>query len=196
MLRIKNRWHRSIKNRSLPEIAQTLGFNCWRIAANAIVELEKEFKTETYTDRLNIMGEYLAFLLQATDRLTYVQFSEEERHIFISALANDLAERFADNQRDLLGEGDHKMAFINLLNQQAAEYSQIEFIGQEGGFSFCNYFGQQMQRAMHDQRWVLEYMVDIAAPDAIKQLQMNIKGLLSFQSPKTDSDSDSTLDEN
>ncbi|OUD12403.1 hypothetical protein [Thioflexithrix psekupsensis] len=186
MLRIKNRWHKNAKNRSLPDIAQTLGFNCWRIAANAVVELEKEFKTETYTDRLNIIGEYLAFLLQATDRLTYAQFSEEERHIFISALANDVAERFADNQRDLLGEGEHKKAFIDLLNQQAIEYGDIEFLGQEGGFAFCNYFGQRMQRAMHDQPWVVEYMVDIAAPEAIKQLRLNIKGLLSFQADKAE----------
>lgn len=181
MLRIKTKWHQKGQTRQLEEIAQTLGFNCWRIAANALIELEKEFNTETYSDRLNIVAEYLAFLLQVTDRILYTQLSAEDRQRFIPALANDMAGRFADNQQDIVGEGEHRADFIALLNQRAADYAEIDFIGDEGGFPFLNFFGQQVEQAMHNQRWISEYIIDIGGPDAVRTLRHNIQGLMSFQ---------------
>ncbi len=187
MLRIKNRWHRQAKSRSLTEIAQTLGFNCWRIAANAVVELEQEFTTETYSDRLQIVAEYLAFLLQVTDRLIYDQLSADERQQFIPALAHDMVNRFLDNQRDVAGEAAvQPEPFIDLLNQRAADYAEADFTGEDGGFPFLNVFAHHVADAMHAQQWVCEYMIDIGAPKTVQQLRHNLAGLLHFQTPNAE----------
>ncbi len=87
-MRIKSRWNKRAQEQSIEDIAGALGFISWKIATNGVLELEnKGYQTDSNAHRLQIIREFLAFLLQVADRLAYEQLDEEERQRFIIALA-------------------------------------------------------------------------------------------------------------
>ncbi len=177
-MRIKSRWNKRAKEQSLEQIAGALGFICWRIATNALLELEnKGYHTESNAHRLQIIGEFLAFLLQVADRLVYEELDDEERQRFITALALHLAKTFADNQHDMLGEGEHRKEFIDLLNQRAEDYSELSFRNQEAGFDFLRYFSEQVAAVMDDKHFVSQQVMDIDGPEAIKTVKRGLQDL-------------------
>jgi hypothetical protein len=177
-MRIKSRWNKRAKEQSLEDIAGALGFISWNIATNGVLELEnKGYQTESNAHRLQIIGEFLAFLLQVADRLAFVQMENEERQRFIGALAKHMVETFADNQRDILGEGEHRQAFIDLLNQRADDYAELSFRDGEAGFDFLRYFGEQIAALMAEKHFVSQQVMDIEGPEAIKTLKKGMQNL-------------------
>lgn len=185
-MHIKSHWNKRAKPQSLEEIAGALGFICWQIATHGVLELENQgFTTHSQSHRLQIIAEFLAFLFQVADRLSYVRMTETDRQRFITALALYLAEVFANNQWDAVGNGEHRRLFIDLLNQRASEYADLSFNDGDAGFDFLRYFGEQVAATLNDQRWVSEYIVDVGAPAAIQTLKTGMKGLFN-QPQKTD----------
>ncbi|MEN8216215.1 MAG: hypothetical protein ABFS56_07525 [Pseudomonadota bacterium] len=177
-MRIKSRWNKRAKEQTIEDIAGALGFISWNIATNGVLELEnKGYQTESNAHRLQIIGEFLAFLLQVADRLAFVQMENEERQRFISALAKHMVETFADNQRDVLGEGEHRQAFIDLLNQRAEDYAELSFRDGEAGFDFLRYFGEQIAALMAEKHFVSQQVMDIEGPEAIKTLKKGMQDL-------------------
>ncbi len=178
-MRINTRWNKRAKKQSLENIAGAVGFISWKIATNGVLELEnKGYQTESNAHRLQIIGEFLAFLLQTADRLVYDLLSDEERQRFITALALHMADTFADNQRDALGEGEHRKAFIDLLNQRAEDYAELSFRNGEAGFDFLRYFGEQVAAVMTEKHFVSQQVMDIEGPEAIKTLKKGMRDLL------------------
>ncbi len=177
-MHIKSHWNKRAKEQSLEKIAGALGFISWKIAANHVLELEnKGYKIENDTHSLQVIGEFLAFLLQIADRLAYERIGTEERQRFISALANHIADTFTDNQRDVLGDGEYRKAFIDLLNQRAEEYSEFSFRNDEAGFDFLRYFGEQIAALMADKHFISQQVMDIDGPEAIKTLKKGMQDL-------------------
>ena len=181
-MRIKNRWNKRAKQKTLEEIAGALGFICWQISANGVLEIENQgYITDSNDHRLYIMAEFLAFLLQISDRLTYSQFTPEERQRFIPSLASHMANSFSDNKYDLLGEGEHRREFIDLLNVRATDYAEFEFNveTQEPSFPFLRYLGERVADVLAGQQWVSEYMIDIGGHEAVGSLAASVKNLLA-----------------
>jgi hypothetical protein len=177
-MHIKSRWNKRAKKQSIEDIAGALGFISWKIATNGVLELEnKGYKTESNAHRLQIIGEFLAFLLQVADRLAYDQMENEKRQRFITALAIHMADTFADNQRDMLGEGEHRKTFIDLLNQRADDYAKLNFRDGEAGFDFRRYFGEQVAAVMAEKHFVSQQVMDIEGPEAIKTLKKGMRDL-------------------
>ncbi len=177
-MQIKSRWNKRAQEQSIEDIAGALGFISWKIATNGVLELEnKGYQTDSNAHRLQIIGEFLAFLLQVADRLAYEQLDEEERQRFIIALALHIADTFADNQRDVLGEGEHRKAFIDLLNQRAEDYAELGFRDGEAGFDFRRYFGEQVAAVMTEKHFVSQQVMDIEGPEAIKTLKKGMQDL-------------------
>lgn len=179
-MRVKSHWNKRAKPQSLEEIAGALGFISWQIAAHGVLELENQgFTTHSQNHRLQIIAEFLAFLFQVADRLSYTQMAEIERQRFITALAHYIADIFADNKRDAVGDGEHRHVFIDLLNQRANEYAELSFNEDHAGFDFLRYFGEQVAATLAGERWVSEYIIDVGAPEAIQTLKTGMKGLFS-----------------
>ena len=180
-MHIKSRWNKRAKEQSLEDIAGALGFISWKIATNGVLELEnKGYKTESNAHRLKIIEEFLAFLLQVADRLAYEQMENEDRQRFIIALAQHMATTFADNQRDILGEGeDYRKEFIDLLNQRAEDYAELSFRDGEAGFDFRRYFGEQVAAVMEDQHFVSQQVMDIEGPEAVKTFKKGMEGVFA-----------------
>jgi len=180
-LRMKTRWHKD-KERSKQEVASAIAFIIWRIGMQALLELENEgFVTYSNDHRLQVMTEFLAFLLQVTDRLSYEdKMADEDRQEFIIAVAKHLVRTFAENKTELLGAGDYAQPLVSLLNKRAEEYSNLSFAGGEAKVDFLRHFGECLQQTMGDEKdkyWIVQRAIELDGPEAIKQLTKALNNL-------------------
>ena len=185
-LRIKSHWHDSgmndPENKSLEETAGALAFICWRLALDKAKGLHGEdYFYKSDGQRIAVICEYLAYCLQVTDRVLYTMLSEAERRAFITEFANKLATHVQDNATDLFGERDYRTGFINTLNERSAAYSEQEFDADGPGYGFKRQLGYNIQQIMGEEklnRWIIDQVMDIDAPDVAAQLHSVIVDLM------------------
>lgn len=169
-LRIKSHWQDEERARSLPEIASALAFIAWRIAMDKAINLHCErFLYRDDTQRLAVIQEYLAFLIQVADRLAHGDLTDADRRILITAFARKVFDHVQDNSQDLLGPGDYGSAFITLLNTRSGEYADYQ-LGDDGpSYAFLRHLGHEIQSLMGEaveNRWVIDQVMDKDGWDA------------------------------
>ena len=182
-MRVKSRWSKKDKTRSVDETAGALAFITWRIAANHVLHLENEgFQTDTQQQRLDVIAEFLAFLIHVTDRLVYGHLSDEDRQALISAYALRMADTFAGNVKDVAGasDGDPRGGFIETLNQRMSDYAEMSFADGQPGFNLLAFFGEKVAGVMgpKDNRWIQDQIMEIEAPEALKPLKKALRDLV------------------
>lgn len=181
-MRIKSRWNVKGKTHSVEETAGALAGICWRIAANGVLELENEgFQTDTQAQRLDVMTEYLAYLIHIVDRMSYETLEEAERHAFITALALAAARIMQDNLRDLGAIEPPPADFIETLNARMSDYAAMSFTeAGEPGFSLRCALGDNIAARMgpKDNRWIQDQVLEIEAPRLLKPLNKALDDLL------------------
>jgi len=185
-VRIKTRWNNKNKARSIQEIVSALGFSLWRIGQGALLNLENEgFQTDTQLQRMEVMQEFMAFLVHMVDRIAYDRMDDQERAEFVTALARKIADYVQDNTRDILGNGDHRAPFIERLNRRMDEYADFAVIDDEPSFQLLRYFGDRMTEVLGDRqtKWVGTQVIDIEAPLAMKTLKRAVASLVPKQQP-------------
>ena len=174
-MRIKSRWSKKDKTHSVEEIAGALAFIIWRIATNGVLSMENaDFQTETQRQRLDIIAEFLAFAIHVADRMTIERFDEEQRVRFMTELAQKCAKHMEDNKRDVIGPGEYRQVFIDLLNQRMADYAEFGYSDEEGpSFGMKRFFGDQVKRCFNaeDQKWVSSQVIDIEVPEIMTHLK-------------------------
>jgi len=180
-LRIKSQWHKEESERSLEEIAGALAFNSWRIAMDKAIQLHGEqFVYRDDRQRLAVIAEYLLFQVQLVERMSQQMLDDEARRTLITALALRLAEHMEENSRDLLGPGDYRTEFIERLNQRAGEYAELGFGSDGPSYPFMRLLGYQIQQLMGDSqanRWVIDQVMEMDAPEVYKQLKRIVRNL-------------------
>jgi hypothetical protein len=126
------------------------------------------------------MDEFLAFQLQAADRSAYRVMGEEERRRLVTALAHRFADILEENLVDLQGPGDYRGPFIALLNQRSADYGELTYTENGPGYSYLRYFGERVSSAVGqgDNRWVMEQVMEIEAPEAVELMNKAFTDLL------------------
>lgn len=180
-MRIKSRWNKKDKTHSVEEIAGAVAFILWRIATNGVLSMENaDFQTDTQEQRLNIIAEFLAFSIHIADRMTIEKFDDEERMTFMSELAQKCAKHMEDNQRDILGPGEYRSAFIETLNRRMADYSEFNYSHEEGpSFSMRRFFGEQVKKVMGERnsKWVGDQVIDIEVPEILSHMSKALPNL-------------------
>ncbi len=185
-MRIKTRWNKVDKVRSIQDIVSALSFTLWRIGQGALLNLENEgFQTDTQLQRVEVMQEFTIFLIHMVDRIAYERMDDEERAEFITALARKISDYVQDNTRDILGNGDYRTPFIERLNVCMDEYSDFAVIDHEPSFQLLRYFGDRMTTVLGERqrKWVGTQVIDIEAPEAVKTLRRAISSLIPEQQP-------------
>ena len=187
-MRVKSRWFKGEREKTPAEIAGALAFIIWRISDNALKNLRKaDFSIDIGPQYISFLGEFLIFMILLSDRIVYTRMSEEERQEFTSALANRAAENFAENRTLWLGGElrEVKDRFIDRLNERSTEYAQFEYTGVDTSFTFVLYFGQCMREVMNekDQTWVVDQLMAIEVPEAVKMLDKALVGLFEEGKP-------------
>ena len=180
-VRIKSKWTEKSKANMSEDLnkenAQALAFIYWRVALDNAKNLHGEkFIYDSDEQRIKVIAEYLAMFLQISDRLAYGKIDDDSRREFITFLAIRLSDHMQDNATDLFGEADYKTSFIEMLNKRSAEYSAFEYSLEDGpSYSFMQCFGSKVQDVMgeehHDNKWIIDQIMDIDGPDAIKKAE-------------------------
>lgn len=174
-MRVKSRWSKKGKTHSVEDIAGALAFIVWRIATNGVLTMENAgFQTETQAQRLDIIAEFLAFSIHVADRMTIDRFDEEQRLRFMTELAQKCAKHMEDNKRDVIGAGEYRQAFIELLNQRMADYAEFGYSEEEGpSFGMKRFFGDQVKPCFKgdDQKWASSQVMDIEVPEIMTHLK-------------------------
>jgi hypothetical protein len=179
--RIKSRW-RDDRERSIDEVTGALAYITWKIALESAKDLHGEgYEYASDPQRVAVIAEFVAFLVQAADRLVYGTLSEEDRRDFINALARRLAEQVQDNLTDLFGPGDYRTPFIDTLNERLADYAELSFVDGAPGYDSLRYFGSRVLKVMGEtqtNRWVIDQAMDRSGPEAVKHLSKSLHNLL------------------
>ncbi len=187
MIRIKSQWFKEGREKTPQELAGAVAFISWRIAENALKNMRRvDFKVAVGAQYFAFLSEFLIFMVQVADRIAYVRFTAEVRQAFTSELANRIAETLADNQSELLGGAmsEHKLSFIERLNQRAGEYAEFEYGSDGSSFSFMRYLAHCMLDVVgeQDKNWVIDQMMAVEAPQAVEMVEKAMRGLLGSAS--------------
>lgn len=181
-LRIKNKWQDKNKERTVEDTAGVVAFNLWKIASANVLNLENEgFQTDSQSQRVDAIEELLAFYVSLVDRLAADKdYDEDKRRQLIVALAMNLAKTVKDNRIDFDGEGEHSRVFVELLNERMSEYAGFSYSDGEPGFQLRRRVGEHVQAVMgeKDNKWVLDQVMDIEIPDALKVFRRVVRGLV------------------
>lgn len=181
-IRIKSQWHDEETSRSAEELGGAIAFIAWRLALDKAITLHgKHFVYENDEQRLSVIAEYLCFEAQISDRLIHGMVDNETRVAIITALVMKLAEHYQDNASELLGPGDHGNGFIDRYNQRSGEYAEFNFDRQGPSYPFLRHLGFEIQQVMgnteHENRWVIDQVMDVDAPEVYKQLARAVRNL-------------------
>jgi hypothetical protein len=185
VVRVKSKWNQKDRNRSITETAGAMGFILWRIAQQGVLNLENEgFQTDTNAQRLDVMAEFLAFLLHLVDRRVVETMEADERPEFVTALAKKLADFIQENRGDASGKGEYRQDFIKLLNERTSDYADFS-VGEDGtpGYAFKRYFGENVRTVMgeKDNQWITDQVMEIEVPETLKPLKKAVNDLLINQ---------------
>ena len=181
-MRVKSKWSNKDRQRSLYETGGALAFIIWRIAQQGVLNLENEgFQTDTNAQRLDIMTEFIAYLVHLADRATAEQLDAGERQEFITSLAKHLADTLQENRTDAQGKGEYRQPFIELLNQRAADYAGFAVTDGEPGFSFRRYVGENVRSVIGEKatKWVTDQVMDIEVPETLGPLRKALRDLFA-----------------
>ncbi len=182
MARLKRSWNFRDKERSMKDIGSALSFNIWQISGSALLDLENEgFETNSRSQRLDVVCEFAAYLLQIADRLTFDKITLKQRNDLISFAGLHMASIIQNNRLDTDGEGDHIKTFLTLLNARINDYSACQFSYENGpSFVFLRLLGDHVTAQMgdKDKKWITSYVIDFAGDKLFKSFRRILPGLI------------------
>ena len=177
-------WDGKDKTRTAAEQGSALAFIAWRVAHETAITLHGEdFIYRDDGQRLDVIAEFLAFIVHLVDRISYEHIPEDIRNELINALGSKLAEHMQDNRQDWQGPGDHRSPLISLFNQRFGEYAEEGFDEEDGPtFGMYRHAGHCVQGHMsddaeHGNRWVIDQVMDVEGPEIFAKID---KAMLSL----------------
>jgi len=178
--KIRSKWGKNGKQRSIADNASAAAFIAWRIAQEALLELENEdYQTDDLSQRMSVVVEFVIFLAHLADRITFESMSEEEREEFVVTMVKHLARMHQSSMEDIAGVRDYKTGFIDLVNERMADYSEMPFAAGEPSFVMRRYLGTKVQQVMGERhnKWIETQVLEINAPAAEKHLKKALEEL-------------------
>ncbi|HYQ73420.1 MAG TPA: hypothetical protein VET88_16035 [Gammaproteobacteria bacterium] len=183
-MRVKSKWNVKGRDRGMAEVGGAAAFILWRIAQQGLLNLENEgFQTDTRAQRLDVIGEFLAFLVHLADRLKAAQLELDERTEFITSLARHLADYMQENRTDAQGKGEYRKALIDLLNERAADYADFNMPEGEPGYAMRRYFGENVRAVMgkKENQWITDQVMEIEVPETLPPLKKALRELFAVE---------------
>lgn len=180
-VRIKSQWHNEDSERSLEEIGGAIAFNAWKLALDKAITLHSEhFAYNDDEQRLAVIAEYLIYQAQIVDRLTNDMLEPDDRRTLITALVLKMADHINENAVGMLGDADHRSAFIERFNQRSGEYAEFNLTDDGPSYPFLRHLGYEIQQVMgesQENRWVIDQVMDKDGPEIYKQVKRIVRNL-------------------
>ncbi len=195
-MRIKNHWFKDGTAKSPGEHASAMAFIVFRVARQMLDRMRgAQFDIDAGPAYFAFLREVLVFLIQVADRMAFRQLDGAARVEFTTTMVLRVAEFIAGNEDDLLGpppagEPSYRDRFIDLVNELSGHYAEFGADPTTPGFvpdfGFLRYLGVRLTPLLpaKDQRWVLDQVMDIEAPEAVDVVQRGMQGLFSTE-PRT-----------
>ncbi|MDP2828527.1 MAG: hypothetical protein Q8O37_07960 [Sulfuricellaceae bacterium] len=187
-IRVRSQWHTTGEAKSPQQVATVVASLIFRVAEEKVTHMQQaDFQISSKEQGFAIISEYLAFLLQYTDRFIYGRVEEEYRAALIGAIAKRIAEILEDNQLTYIGQPEgtsYQSRFITLLNERLAEYAGFDYENGEPGYPCRRFLGSMIIGLMpkQDQSWTIDQVVEIEVPNALELLRRGLSGLFSEES--------------
>ncbi len=181
-IRIKTKWSKEEREVSVEDAVSVLAFNSWKIGMQTLLEIENEdFQIDTQQQRIEVIEEIMAFMIQALDRIVHNTINDEDRGALISMYAKKIADHVQDNARDFSGPADYRTPFINKLNQRFAGYAETKWNEEqhEPGFSMGREFGNNVAEVLgpKDKKWALDYLQQVLMPEFYTLFKKTVKSV-------------------
>jgi len=181
-IRIKTKWSKEEREVSVEDAVSVLAFNSWKISMQTLLEIENEnFQIDTQQQRIEVIEEILAFMIQALDRIVHETTNDDDRANLISLYAKKLSDHVQDNARDFSGPGDYRKPFIDKLNQRFTAYADTKWDESlhQPGFSMSREFGVNISKVLgpKDQKWALDYIQQVLMPDFYALFKKTVKSI-------------------
>jgi len=186
---------------TLEEKANVLAYNIWQISLAGAKNLhEEDYIFDNDEQRVKVIREYLVFLVHLADRMVYDQFDEQQRSIFVTALANDTAKHIQRNTEEIAGPGDYQQNYLDTINERFSEYSRGSFQDGMAGYSLLRMFGEHIREIMGDDqtnKWTIDQIMDVDGPMMIGKMRDSLTSIVDKPSEeeKSKSSVDLLLDE-
>ncbi len=197
-VRLKTRWHRSKrsdrnrkgfgKEKTLEDLSGVVAFNIWKLAKETFLRMEKEnFRFREDTQAIDVVSELCIFMLHIVDRMIYDNVPEEQRGPLVNGIAMDIAKSVETNQIELLGPddpvGSYMKTFIEKLNDRLSNYAECGFDDEGPAYDFKRVLAQNISEimAVTDNKWVIEQIIDIEAPEVIERIQPVVRDVLGVR---------------
>jgi hypothetical protein len=185
-IRIRSHFHRGGRERTAAELASVIAMLAWKLSQDAIRHMRTaQFDIDIGTQYFDFVCEYLAFMLHAADRIAYRVLAGDKRTAFTTALALKLADVVEDNRDMLIFEPAPERCrrhFIDLANERGGDYADFAYEEKEGpDFGFRRFFGSRLLEIVpeKDHAWVIDQVMEIEAPEAVKALESTLAGLFA-----------------
>lgn len=183
-VRIRSRFHTE-GQRSAATLASVVAALGWKLAVDAIKRMRKaDYDIDIGKPYFDFVCEFMVFLAMAADRIAYMKLDAEKRVQFTSALAKRMAEFVEENNGMLLGAaapGECLRYFIDLFNRRSGEYAEFEYGADGPDFGFKRLFAACLREGLpeKDRLWVVDQVMDIEVPEALKALEKTLAGLFA-----------------
>jgi hypothetical protein len=187
-IRVKSQWHTTGEAKSPQQVATVIASLIFRVAEEKVTHMQQaDFQISSKEQGFAMIAEYLAFLLQYTDRFVYGRVDEDYRTALIGATAKRIAEILEDNQLTYVGPptgASYQSQFISLLNERLAEYADFDYDNGEPGYPCRRFLGSNIVDLMQkqDHSWTIDQVVEIEIPSALDMLRRGLSGLFSEDS--------------
>ena len=142
----------------------------------------EDFVYDNDEQRFGVITEYLLFQLALTDRIANdrIGLDDESRRKLVIATAKGMAAHLQDNSVDIFGEGDYVQPFVAKLNERGSEYADFSLNDDGPSYPFMRHLGYEIQQIMgseHENRWVIDQVMDKDGFEVYQQLTRVIDGL-------------------
>ena len=195
-MRIKSHWFKAGAPKSAEQQASAMAFIVWRVALNMLKRMRgADFDIDAGVPYFAFMREVLVFLIAVVDRTAYAKMDGDARNTFTTAMVRRCADTLAGNETDLLGPrgeaASYQDSFIDLVNEVTPHYAEFDAdpatAGTDAafapGFAFLRYLGSRLEPTLpaKDQRWVLDQVMAIEAPEAVDIVRKAMLDLMSTE---------------
>ena len=180
-IRARSRWLKKDRTGSLEDNATALAYTLWQISLTAAKNLHAEdYAYTSLQQRMDVIIEYLIFLVHVADRRAFDIMDTEQRQQFVTALAQQTARHVQSNTEDISGSGDYRGGYINNLNRRHAVYSETQYHDDVPGYEMLRTLGEKIQDVMgmdQTNKWVIQQVMDVDAAEALRHLRASMDGL-------------------
>jgi len=184
MARLKKAWHRGQQARSVEELGHALAISAWKVARESVERIlaaDFDFEGERY--RFALFEEWLAFFIHLTDRFAARRMDDLKRARLIKSMAVRLGETLQDNAEGRIDANGVRKRFIARVNEAGRDYADCSFREDVPGMNFLRCLGAGVCTAAPeiDRRWLMEQVVEVEAPHALKQYTRATVSLMSVE---------------